>query len=176
MIKIYKNNIWEKVTDDEIINAFNTFTKSIKNELIHNNYKFVKEGFYKTFIIYDDNKYPIADWGDVKIFLTDIESPSWVNTRSYQTWAFYHFLYSIDKNEEHYASKNSYVDNIELFPVELPFDDISPNIIFKMIYNKNNSISYEKDDYYKTKIRISNNNSERSYYQGFFNRMTMPLF
>jgi len=171
MIKIYKNNDWSNIDDNDIINNYINFVKSLDTEKIYDNYIFIKEGYYKTFIIRNNEKLPIANWNDVKVFLYDVPNPRWVDARLYQTWAFYRFLYN-NNTEEKYASKNSFVSN----HIEIPYDDIDSNIIFKFSYNENGSISYEKNDYNKTRIRISNNSKERSYYQGFYNRMTSDLF
>jgi hypothetical protein len=171
MIKVYKDNVWNDIYDIDIINNFTIFRHSYETEMHFNNYILVKDGNYKTFIIQDEIKLPIADWFDVKVFLCDIMNPQWVNGRDYQTWAFYDFIYS-NKIEESYASKNSYVFD----HVEIPYNNIYPNIIFKILYNENGSISYEKNDEHKTRIRINNNPNERSYYQGFYNRITSDIF
>jgi len=176
MLKIYKNNSWIEITDLIIIDSYKKFIKS--SDDYDDNIIFINSGFYKYYIIIDDIKYPIADWDNVYVFLYDIDKPNWIKARSYQTWAFYDFIYKND-NSILYASKNSNLLNyIELQSNarELPFDDLENNIIFTMHYNENNSISYEKNDIYKTNIRISNNNNERSYYLGFYNRMTSDIF
>jgi hypothetical protein len=170
MIKIQYNNTWNDVEDVEIIDNFKLFIKSSDTEVVHEKYTFVKDGYYKTFIVQDNIYSPITDWDDVKVFLCDISNPQWVHARNYQTWAFYDFLYN-DKPESKYASKNSNI----LDHVEIPIENIDPNIIFKMSYNSNGSVSYEKNDYHKTKVRISNNPHERSYYQGFHYRMTCDI-
>ena len=165
MYKIYKNNNWSDITDLSIIENFKNFLRFPEN----NNGQFINEGFYKYYILIENIKYPIADWDNVFVFLTDIDNPRWVNARPYQTWAFYDFIYKNQK-EILYASKHSSIRNY----IELPFDIVN-NIIFKLYYNENGSISYEKDDLNKTNVRISNNNDEMSYYKGFYNRITSEI-
>jgi hypothetical protein len=171
MIKIYQNKMWNDVDDIDIINNYQLFKNSLDNKIQNNDYTLIKDGYYKTYIIKDDVKLSIVDWNDVKVFLCDIPKPKWCDAKPYQTWAFYDFLCN-NKIEEIYASKNSWISNY----VEIPYNDISPNIIFKISYNENGSISYEKDDDNKTRIRMSNNHHERTYYQGFYNRITSDIF
>ena len=168
MIKLYKNNNWIEIIDEIIINNYQDF---VKNNKCSNDIKFIKSGYYNYYIIIDDVKYPIADWDNVYVFLTDSNKRNWYKARPYQSWAFYDFIYK-DNDYIVYSSKGSDITNC----VELPFDNIDNNIIFKMHYNENKSISYKKDDIYKTNIRISNNNDEMNYYLGFYNRMTSDIF
>jgi hypothetical protein len=168
MIKLYKDNNWIEITDEIIITNFQDF---LQNNNCSNDIKFIKSGHYEYYIIIDDVKYPIADWDNVYVFLSNTNKPNWYKARPYQSWAFYDFIY---KNVDSvlYSSKNSNI----IDSVELPFDDIESNIIFKMHYNENKSISYERNDYYKTNVKISNNDKERSYYLGFYNRITSDIF
>lgn len=128
------------------------------------------------YLIKENNEYvPIADLNDVKVFLLDKDPVNWYSARNYQTWAYYDFIYS-GKNECYYASygSNNMQHNIKY--VSIPFTEIEPNIIFRMSRNSNGSVFYERNNEFRTRIRISDSNVERENYLGFYNRMTMDIF
>jgi hypothetical protein len=117
-----------------------------------------------------NNKYPICDWSDVKIFLTDREPADWLPARNYQTWAFFDYIYD-NKITKKYVSRGTLYD-IEDTIIDI--DGISPGIVFKISRNSyNNSIYFERNDQNRWQSRISDNDWARLGYRGFYTRITM---
>jgi hypothetical protein len=118
------------------------------------------------FIREDGTYSPIANWSDVKVFLLDRIPVKWYNANNYQTWAYFDYIYNNqNKNDKTYISKNTDLNNVNTdIYVILPFDDINPNIIFKLSKNHNDFIYLENN---KTKIIISDNKLQQDnyYYQ-----------
>lgn len=130
-----------------------------------------KNNMYDIKIYIDENhKYPIVNYNDVKVFLTDVTSIGWYRARDYQIWSFYDFIYS-DVEVKYYKSNdggiNDEIINYTVIPLALPM-----GIIFKISKNENGTIYYEKNDINRTRVRISNNEYERIGYQGYYNRIT----
>jgi hypothetical protein len=122
----------------------------------------------KIYIVRDDGtNMPIADWQDVKVFLTDLQPVNWYNSRGYQTWAYFDFVYSGDY-VRHYKSRGTigHPNNIEI-----PLDGFDIQIVFSLSRNRNGTIFYQKDDAGRTKVRISDIESERSAYLYIYNRL-----
>ena len=116
-------------------------------------------------------KSPIADWNNVKVFLLDKKKVNWYDARKYQTWAYFDYVYSNDPSRG-YKSHGTVGHNDY---IELPIEELEPDIIFTMSRNDNGSIYYEKNDSI-TKVRISDHELYRKGYLGFYHRMTEPIF
>jgi hypothetical protein len=128
-----------------------------------------------------NNELPIIDWNDIKLFLINTYMPTnWYNARSYQTWAYIDFMYD-NKEVKYYASRGSYVNDDE--DVEVPvgriqytiidIDNVSPNIIFSIKRNSNNSVSFVREN--NQNVRICDDERARAGYRGYYTRMTMDL-
>ena len=125
--------------------------------------------FNPTFIDTGNQKIPICDWNNVKVFLIDREPVDWHNSRDYQTWAYYDFMYD-NKVKKTYISRGSI---LTADAVVINIDNLQPNIIFSLLRNSNNSVDLEKNDVNRTRVRICDNEWSRLGYRGFYNRMTM---
>jgi hypothetical protein len=187
-IKIKINNKWLPARDYQI-EAFKKFQEpdnfqrpliiKLPNNISFTIYREKNKGIY---LKRDDNTIsPIADWNDVKVFLIDglvgMQSSNWYgpanwgSARNYQTWAYYDYIYSNQKLQDiGYYSKETV--NPPRGYIEIPLDGLEPNIIFKISKNDNGSICYEKNNLERSRVRISDNNDERSGYLGYYRRMT----
>ena len=70
----------------------------------------------------------------------------------------------------------AYQDNDRILQnqiVTINVANIQPNIIFNMSRNENNSVYYERNDEFYTRVRICDSESARSGYLGFYTRLTM---
>lgn len=170
------NNNWTNA-DPHQIDAFLQFKHQLNMEQPIN---YSKNG--NTFSILRENggiylingftniRYPIADWNDVKVFLLDSTIVNWYNGRNYQTWAYYDFIYSGDI-ERRYKTIGSTNLISEYQYHEIPIIGLSADIVFRMSKNDNGTVFYEKDNLDRTKVRISDNQMERSSYLAFYRRM-----
>ena len=124
--------------------------------------------------------YPIIDCADVKVFLQDsIAATNWYPARDYQMWAYRDFIYDPARPvRKFYASKYS----SHLFfqrgsahhsVVSIDIDGLSPNIIFSISRNENNSVYYERNDANRTRVRICDHEGARAGFRGFYARLTM---
>lgn len=125
---------------------------------------------------------PIMDMYDVSVFIVDNQAmgrANWLSARSYQAWAYRDFVY-----DRHRSIKKSYMsrgtfhisnDNDILANqiVTIHVDNIAPNIVFNISRNDNNSVYFERNDEYRTRVRICDNEYARSGYLGFYTRLTM---
>ena len=178
-IKIKLNNIWINANNDQK-NAFLQFKclnnhQIILNTINNNEFTIARENNATYIIENNGSKYPIADWNDVKVFLIDNANPSWYNARDYQTWSYFDFLYSND-NERRYKTRNSNNLNHNYTYYEIPIHNLYSNIIFRISRNDNGTIFYEKDDIHRTKVRISDNQYDRSGYMAYYRRLTDDIF
>jgi hypothetical protein len=57
--------------------------------------------------------------------------------------------------------------------VTIHVDNIAPNIVFNISRNENNSVYFERNDEFRTRVRICDNEYARSGYLGFYTRLTM---
>ena len=178
-IKIKLANGWQNATDYQK-EAFLNFKGSRNMERPYhynqNGYVFTikREANNGIYLIRENNsKSPIVDWNDVKVFLLDQVTINWYNARSYQTWAYFDFLYSNDI-ERYYKTLGSTLLLSQEY-ITIPNDQLPPNIIFRISKNENGTVFYEKNDVGRTRVRISDNNVERNGYLGFYNRMTMDI-
>jgi hypothetical protein len=118
----------------------------------------------------DNTIMPICNWDDVMVFLLNHESGivNWYPTTEYQKWAYFDFSYdTIDKKNYKSIGTTNYNKYIEI-----PLENLEPNIIFSIGKNNNGTIYYESNN---IQIRISNNDRARAGYRGFYNRMTMDV-
>lgn len=126
---------------------------------------------------------PIIDMNDIYVFLTDTPSndPNWVQARSYQMWAYRDFVYDrLRSIKKSYMSQNTlsfvYENDVHMLANQMvTIDDtnIPPNIVFNMSRNVNNSVYFERNDQFRRRVRICDNEYARSGYLGFYSRMTM---
>ena len=125
---------------------------------------------------------PIIDMYDVSVFIVDNPSmgrANWLPARSYQAWAYRDFMY-----DRHRSIKKSYMsrgtfhisNDHDILPnqiVTIHVDNIAPNIVFNISRNENNSVYFERNDEFRTRVRICDNEYARSGYLGFYTRLTM---
>ena len=128
--------------------------------------------------------HPIIDMNDIRIFLMDgvtgngsRNGAGWVKARNYQSRAYIDFVYDTTVRKCYMSKYSTYL----AFPpgfdsrnvVTIDIDGLSPNIIFSMSRNDNNSVYYEKNDNVSTRVRICDNEYARIGFLGFFTRITM---
>jgi hypothetical protein len=125
---------------------------------------------------------PIIDMNDIHVFIVDnpgMGRANWLPARSYQLWAYRDFVY-----DRHRSIKKSYMsrgtfhlsNDYDILPnqiVTIHVDNIAPNIIFNISRNDNNSVFLERNDEFRTRVRICDNEYARIGYLGFYTRITM---
>jgi hypothetical protein len=131
-------------------------------------------------------KHPIIDMNDISVFLMDgmtgagnRNGAGWINARNYQAWAYADFIYDHAVRKCYMSKYSTYL----AFPagfdranvVTIDVDDISPNIIFSVSRNENNSVYYERNDNRGSRVRICDNEYARVGFLGFFTRITMDV-
>ena len=126
--------------------------------------------------------YPIMDCADVKVFLQDAETVNWYPARSYQMWAFRDFVndparpvrkFYASKYSSHLFFQRGALDRQSAVVVDIDIDGLSPNIIFSISRNDNNSVYYERNDASRTRVRICDHEGARAGFRGFYTRITM---
>jgi hypothetical protein len=132
------------------------------------------------------NPIPIIDFNDIYVFLVDgVTGPGsrsgagWVKARNYQAWAFVNFVYDTHIRKCYASRYSTYL----AFPVgfdthnvvTIDVDGLSPNIIFSVSRNDNNSVYYERNDTSRTRVRICDNELARVGFLGFYTRLTMDV-
>lgn len=127
---------------------------------------------------------PIMDLNDIHVFIVDnpgMARANWLPARSYQTWAYRDFVYDTHRSiKKSYMSRNTspvayqYNDRILANQiVTIQVANISPNIVFNISRNENNSVYFERNDELRTRVRICDNEYARAGYLGFYTRLTM---
>lgn len=127
---------------------------------------------------------PIMDMNDVSVFIVDNPSmgrANWMPSRAYQAWAYRDFIYDRHRSiKKSYMSpgtaRYSYESNNRILVnqmVTIDVANISPNIVFNISRNDNNSVYYERNDEFRTRVRICDNQCARSGYLGYYTRLTM---
>jgi hypothetical protein len=132
------------------------------------------------------NPIPIIDFNDIYIFLVDgVTGPGsrsgagWVKARNYQAWAYIDFIYDTRVRKCYASQYSSYLafpagfDNANVVTIDI--DRLTPNIIFSVSRNDNNSVYYEKNDSSHTRVRICDNELARAGFLGFYTRITMDV-
>ena len=132
---------------------------------------------------------PIIDLNDIYVFITDSTvfgnngRANWFPARSYQIWAYRDYMY--DRNR---SIKKSYMSR-DTLPVHYRYDEhiltnqivtidvanVSPNIVFNIARNENNSVYFERNDEQRSRMRICDNQYARTGYLGFYTRITMDI-
>jgi len=132
---------------------------------------------------------PIIDLNDICVFITDPTvfgnngRANWFPARSYQIWAYRDYMY--DRNR---SIKKSYMSR-DTLPVHYRYDEhiltnqivtidvanVSPNIVFNIARNENNSVYFERNDEQRSRMRICDNEYARAGYLGFYTRITMDV-
>jgi len=169
-IKVKINNTWLPANEEQI-NQYNNIIR-IGDEYHGGIYLINDPTINEQLTEQTTEQIPIADWDNVKVFLLDQTPVNWYSARNYQTWAYFDFIYS-NEHTRHYKSKETV--NHENH-IEIPIDNIYPNIIFSLSRNENGTIFYEKNDIERTRVRISNNENARQGYYGYYQRMTVNIF
>lgn len=172
-IKIKYRNTWVNASNEHVQlfqeyrqqNRYREIPLQLNNITIFRESNNPHTGIY---IQINDSKYPICDWNDVKLFLTNQDPVDWYRARDYQTWAFFDYIYD-DKPIKTYASYGSQIADATVIEV----NNLSPGIIFKLGRNENESIYFERNDINQSKYRISDNEWSRLGYRGFYTRITM---
>lgn len=127
---------------------------------------------------------PIMDLNDISVFIVDnpgMARANWLPARSYQSWAYRDFVYDAHRNiKKSYMSRNThpmaYESNDHILVnqlVTIPIANISPNIVFNISRNENNSVYFERNDTSVSRTRICDNEYARAGYLGFYTRITM---
>jgi hypothetical protein len=129
---------------------------------------------------------PIIDFNDIYVFLVDgVTGPGsrngagWVKSRNYQAWAFIDFIYDTSVRKCYASRYSTYL----AFPpgfdtrdvVTIDIEGLSPNIIFSISRNDNNSVYYERNDSGRSRVRICDNEFARAGFLGFYTRLTMDV-
>jgi len=128
--------------------------------------------------------FPIMDMNDVSVFIVDnpsMSSANWLPSRAYQAWAYRDFIYDRHRSiKKSYmspgTSRHAYDSNDRILVnqmVTIDVDHISPNIVFNISRNDNNSVYFERNDEFRTRVRICDNEYARAGYLGFYTRLTM---
>ena len=124
---------------------------------------------------------PIMDMNDVSVFIVDnpaMGRANWMPARSYQTWAYRDFVYDRGRTiNKPYISRGTFrilYEGAANQPVTtIDVANIAPNIVFNISRNDNNSVYFERNDEYRTRTRICDNEHARAGYLGFYTRLTM---
>ena len=127
---------------------------------------------------------PIMDLNDISVFIVDnpgMARANWLPARSYQIWAYRDFIYDPHRSiKKSYMSRNTsplaYESNDRILAnqiVTIPVANISPNIVFNISRNENNSVYFERNDTTVSRTRICDNEYARAGYLGFYTRLTM---
>lgn len=127
---------------------------------------------------------PIIDLNDISVFIVDnplTPRANWFPARSYQIWAYRDFIYDSCRTiKKSYMSRgtnqatyenNDYILQNQI--VTIGVENISPNIVFNMSRNENNSVYYERNDELRTRIIMCDNEYARTCYLEFYTRLTM---
>ena len=126
---------------------------------------------------------PIMDLNDISVFIVDnpgMARANWLSARSYQSWAYRDFIYDPHRSiKKSYMSRNTsplaYESNDHILAnqlVTIPIANISPNIVFNISRNENNSVYFERNDTNVSRTRICDNEYARAGYLGFYTRLT----
>ena len=129
-----------------------------------------------------DTATPIIDMNDVYAFIVNNQSMSranWMPCREYQAWAYRDFIYDTHRSTKKsymspYSSYLAFTNTIlanQIVTIDLP--DLSPNIIFNVSRNENNSVYFERNDSSGSRVRMCDNEYARAGYLGFYTRITM---
>jgi hypothetical protein len=127
---------------------------------------------------------PIMDLNDVSVFIVDnpaMARANWLPSRSYQAWAYRDFMYDRHRSiKKSYMSRGTppyaYDSNDRILAnqiITINVANIAPNIVFNISRNENNSVYFERNDEFRTRVRICDNQYARSGYLGFYTRLTM---
>ena len=127
---------------------------------------------------------PIIDMNDISVFIVDnpaMTRANWVSARPYQAWAYRDFMYDPHRTtRKSYMSRNTasllYESNDNILAnqiVTIDVANISPNIMFNLSRNENNSVYLERNDSSASRTRICDNEYTRAGYLGFYTRITM---
>lgn len=127
---------------------------------------------------------PIMDLNDVSVFIVDdpqMGRANWMSARFYQAWAYRDFMYDTHRSiKKSYRSPGTspatYNNNYSILHNQMVTIDatgILPNIVFNISRNDNNSVYFERNDEFHTKVRICDNEYARMGYLGFYTRLTM---
>jgi len=127
---------------------------------------------------------PIIDMNDISVFIVDnhlMSRANWASARPYQAWAYRDFMYDPHRSiRKSYMSRGTsaflYESNDNILAnqiVTIDVANISPNIVFNLSRNENNSVYFERNDYSASRTRICDNEYTRAGYLGFYTRITM---
>jgi len=127
---------------------------------------------------------PIIDMNDISVFIVDnpgMARANWLSARAYQVWAYRDFMYDPHRSiKKSYMSRGtsaiSYESNDNILAnqiVTIDVANISPNIVFNISRNDNNSVYFERNDERSSRVRICDNEYARMGYLGFYTRITM---
>ncbi len=171
-IKIFINGTWYPARDYQkrAFQDINPFNSTVSYNLNDIKFRIEREDspiYGGLYIIREDgSKSPIANFSNdtVKVFLLDKKPADWYNSRKYQQWAYYHFIYS-GQDRITYMSARSQRQN-DMITIDIP--DLEPGIIFSMSKNEKGNIYYEKNG---TMVKICDNKYAMSRYLAYHRRI-----
>lgn len=127
--------------------------------------------------------FPIIDTNDIYVFLTDHppNEPNWLPARSYQIWAYRDYMYDRHRSiKKSYMTRDThpfiYENDVHMLSnqmVTIDVANVSPNIVFNIARNANNSVYFERNNTARTRVRICDNQFARIGYLGYYTRITM---
>jgi hypothetical protein len=127
---------------------------------------------------------PIIDLNDIYVFIVDnppMNRANWIPASSYQIWAYRDFMYDRHRTiKKSYMSRNTMPDVYEANDriltnhiVTINVANIASNIVFNISRNENNSVYFERNDTFRTRVRICDNECARTRYFRFYTHLTM---
>ena len=167
IMALHDADIGNRITNNMVLNL--TISREIHDALMpHGNEKAI----------------PFLDMNDISVFIVDnpgMARANWVSARSYQAWAYRDFMYDTHRSiRKSYMSRGtlsiSYESNENILAnqiVTIDVANLSPNIVFNISRNDNNSVYFERNDVASSRVRICDNEYTRAGYLGFYTRITM---
>lgn len=126
---------------------------------------------------------PIIDLNDIYVFLTDHppNEPNWVPARLHQIWAYRDYVYDRNRSvKKSYMTRGTqpfvYENDAHMLVnqmVTIDIPNLLPNIVFNISRNDNNSVYFERNNEFRTRVRICDSQFARIGYLGFYRRISM---
>jgi hypothetical protein len=135
--------------------------------------------------IMENNQFaiPIIDLNDIYVFLTDHppNEPNWVPARLHQIWAYRDYVYDRNRSvKKSYMTRGTqpfvYENDAHMLVnqmVTIDIPNLLPNIVFNISRNDNNSVYFERNNEFRTRVRICDSQFARIGYLGFYRRISM---
>jgi hypothetical protein len=172
--------------NDPYFPTYITRLEHIPREIIHDwtGVIVISQEIHRSMENASTNPIQIMDLNDVSVFIVDnpaMSRANWLAAREYQAWAYRDFMY-----DPHRSVKKSYMsrgtlptayqwnDRVlanQIVTIDIP--NLPSNIVFHISRNENHSVYFERNDDYRTRVRICDNEPARAGYLGFYTRLTM---